>query len=1462
MGLRVGSNASNYRGGVDNQGHLTVNIGGKTFEVYDGDTLYELDEGGGRISKGLRVQGIQSRETQKINPETGQVDFGEVGGQTDKHITWKYLTDNADKLSFEDLGLQTVGRGAGDRSEIDFVNKETGESLSTQMAYEGLTRVTGWEDQADKDARDTGEWQRSVQYGETYDPLSGTYIDTTGTGGDKYQGLRGVLNETRIRDDEYLPFKGVAFDEKYFDKDFHTGVEFRTRGTKLEGGYTTDNVGTAWDVGWANVTSDYGAFMNSLGVAFNSQGLQDYGNTVRIRNNFRAESAAPFEVSNLEDIDTDEGFLEFMSDSVDWLAVNSTMSIPYMTAIAGAGVAAAATGPLSGTAILAAAPGFAIHAGTIWNDLDPENRTKENLPKVYGAGLANTVLDVAGLGGAIQGAKFFTKEGFELAAKQYAQKHGVTEEVAKKNLKNITKAEVGKFAQHNADVAEEMLKRHKLLTATMGRIAKSAPLEAMTEVGQEVNAYLTAQHINGDPVDDRELMNIVLNSAAAGFAIGGTIGGVSGASQAAQANALRNKWTKDYDPDANNAYLAAIEVEEDSYGIPDDERSVLHDLDRLREASKDSKVTAGYTANLAQKGLKSNVVSDLVKVDEFTGLQLPTVSEVGSRIAKSAARLTKAASRNEISPEDMKNPFLRTLYKTVDFMGGGGRNFEGYQDFLEGTFSNIASSKDALASLNLAATPGNARMVTGVVNGLKDAGMLRKAREAGFDLNKLSESDRAKFDNLTGNLNSQASMKILMKLNNSVDAMYQAELNSLIKEYGKNSPEVKAFQSKKVDDYYANATSIDRVKAMKDPKELQRYIKEAIKKKLSDPNVSAEDKKRIKEIDPEDLVDRIINEGETDVFSMVEGIKSGGSGRLLDLSELEGFTEKFGDENIFADVNRLSRDTAKRVAHMEYFGDGGRMLDYIMDGAIEHEIEANGLTEEQAIHKVSRIAADYKDIIDSKSNNYRRIKNKKVAKAQRFLLSYTSFVALALAGAASVPEWGTAFLTMRSDKGFMSYMGDAFKKSFKPLVMRTFEAPIGHFEELVNKTTGETKRSMVLQDEMFNQLHQIGVPVELSDVYNKWGMEGSEPISNWAQQLQSAFFTATLVDPITYSQRVFNGGLALDFIRDKLDILMLHEPGTPFKQAQGEAYYDLKSLGMNVDGVLKILKDRGQPASELNYDTKIGTSFQNEINSVTDIQDRANQNGLTYEEQLANDILSKNASYDRNDELFLNDQIGTVMQNFINTNIQNPGSANRPLLFQDPRLALITQFNGFISTVTTTLVPKLWNDRVMAGVRTKNPNLTLEGFKFIVLMFMLGALGQYLKDLAKGNEEDLNPFTHPYYDFDDLIKRAFMSSGIIGQFEKPLNWILPQPFNRDENIGIRAGSDLLGPNIRHGENIMNAIKKGVTGSEETGPSGGVYEVKPDASKGLNELLKSVPVTSTWSNLRHDVAGIDTSKWRN
>ena len=196
--------------------------------------------------------------------------------------------------------------------------------------------------------------------------------------------------------------------------------------------------------------------------------------------------------------------------------------------------------------------------------------------------------------------------------------------------------------------------------------------------------------------------------------------------------------------------------------------------------------------------------------------------------------------------------------------------------------------------------------------------------------------------------------------------------------------------------------------------------------------------------------------------------------------------------------------------------------------------------------------------------------------------------------------------------------------------------------------------------------------------------------------------------------RAVRGSIADDYILGKLKLISTQRSGnTTYTNEIQEAEEHLRNLGINVDDMITLYDIDGP---------------------------------LTPEQQKIFDDNMREAQF-----------------NFINEAVALPQSANRPLLYQNPHLALFTQFQGFIATFTANHIPKMWGELVSRGT----PAMKYNAFAVMTSMIALGFASQYLKDLLKYWQPT------PYLDSTEKIQRAIGASGLLGSGERVINFFFP-----------------------------------------------------------------------------------------
>jgi len=555
----------------------------------------------------------------------------------------------------------------------------------------------------------------------------------------------------------------------------------------------------------------------------------------------------------------------------------------------------------------------------------------------------------------------------------------------------------------------------------------------------------------------------------------------------------------------------------------------------------------------------------------------------------------------------------------------------------------------------------------------------------------------------------------------------------------------------------------------------------------------------------------------------------------------KGF-EEFSSQNLFEALNRNQIEISKFVSSAEYFGDGGWKLNQLFDD-LKKETQAglNDLDEKD----IRQFAYYTKAVIDSAHGNFNRIASNEWAAVNRYLTSWTIFSGLPLAAIASFPETAMIYFNLKDDQEFKRAT-DIMVKDLASIFNKALKADVKNTEKL---------------------LKQIGLATDQNTVVDRYAT-GERDIS--FLRAHEAFFKGVGIQKITQFQRRLNAAIGLDFIKSNFSILRLAP--RRYNQVTGDrhafdfdkftererlAYNQLKELGMDVEsvdqyvsGIDELLRDslfdlsdntleNRQSPLDILFDVtnkvnpRVGKEF--EVMPVYNKEGKAiNQlKGISPREQLLRTIArgefkSRTRSYqdgtiervknklrineqklvDRVQELAasLDDEIETGIYRFVNERVQLPGASNRPLFFQDPHYQLLTQFNGFLSTFTANIVPKLWNRNLRKG----NTKVKYDTFALMILMMGLGGASQYLKDLIKFLEPS------PYLDGPRYVQRAIYASGILGQYERVLDFAVPLYPDRDTGLDALSRAILgeAGPASRNIQNVFTGMGQLVEGETE------------------------------------------------
>jgi len=504
------------------------------------------------------------------------------------------------------------------------------------------------------------------------------------------------------------------------------------------------------------------------------------------------------------------------------------------------------------------------------------------------------------------------------------------------------------------------------------------------------------------------------------------------------------------------------------------------------------------------------------------------------------------------------------------------------------------------------------------------------------------------------------------------------------------------------------------------------------------------------------LYNKIANNEDATEFSLVEGVEfiPGSAKSATDqISSKPGY-EKFANTNILQNMINEANQTAKYVAYTKYFGAGGKDLDMLLQGMLDDKI---------APEDVAHVAYHVKNIIDAGTGNYKPLKNRKIAAFQRAAAFYSSIVGLPLSAISSMPEFAMILYQGRGGKD----------------VQRGINAAAGEVRDMLKGIAEMKIHPSLLDTPRANidrkgqeRLTRAGLFADDATIATRLGLGETDVSKAWWQK---QFFKYSGIAGITQLQRAIAASAVSGFVGDRIRILAAKPADAEYNQEQLDVYMQLANLGIDVDGMVELYNKYNDPRMGVNGETIFDTLMDD--NPATDA-----------------------------DFKYLDTQMNNATWHFVNDRVQNPQAFNRPLFFQDPHFQLFVQFNGFISTFTANIVPKLWNDYLKNG----SPRMQYNTFAMMVTMMALAGGSQWLKDYIKFGGST------PYLNDAQLVQRALQSAGLLGTGERILQAALPLYKSRDEGIADRLFGETVGssPTLRNLITAGKAVEALGTGDTE------------------------------------------------
>ena len=990
-----------------------------------------------------------------------------------------------------------------------------------------------------------------------------------------------------------------------------------------------------------------------------------------------------------------------------------------------------------------------LYAGQTWNDMEGDNDNKSATLAV-GSGVVQSILDRFGLKGLGGFRKNPVKAIIEDLPKEYAVLNNVSLAEAKIAIKEAADQSMGAFAVEAENIAKRQLKAKSTSKRIMGGIGVGSITEGLTEVGQEAIGYTAAVAGSDKVFDMEEFEERLANAALAGTALGGAFsipGTVNNQIGWMDAAARFG------DPITETESEKFKKEEIDTHGTVRSIPQVLSDIRGKIAERKRQKTSLSQEAT-------NNMLRATGKADLIKNLDGPMTPQ----------EWAEEHEANEAATPFSEKGMNKLMNITALWQGS-------VTDAYKGLVKRSSSARAASSILGGMLTPlhGGAGLeaaqhhkVTEYKNmvvipkkvyeklGLKSFLGIHSAKQKAKISDRIYSVLRSAVDPKTGKFDSNLIPK---------DTEGRAEIVIVGDQLIALGERMRADQVNAGSDmgdvvnYLHKYKSLNKAAVQASPDEFKRLLMQQF------PDL---DPTKAQEITDNIIDNPLVNDIGDAMQSNIGSLNpSSHKARTLSLSEQTDANGKevFGDfynRDIFANVANAAKAAARYVTQMEYVGKDGEVFGQLFDDMLSEGVPRAD---------IAKAAYKTRNILEAVSGNFNRPKTDAGKKAMRFQKSamfWMTLSALPLATFSSLPELAMTQGALSNEQIFGNDNG-----SIKTIV-REFVAKFVPQLEKVEQS---------LEDELMNNNPRSeGDRVMGESGFYQWDVgaatvAGVSEVNDNRRIAMEAFFKVTGLTSWTDFTRAIRGAMAYDFISINAKILGSTQYNEEFSDGKlknnkftrdaQEAEQKLRSLGVPVEQFVR-----------LQYKVD---NFAGGVNS------------LTAEEKIFWEKTIKESTF-----------------NFVNQTVPIPGAANRPLLYQDPRFALFTQFQGFISTFTANQLPRMWNDYIKRGT----PQMKYNTFVLMATMIALGFFSQAMKDLIKfdDDEDDQGTLGNPYLDKPEYIRRGVMASGLFGTGERVIDMVAPIYGQRSSGVGdwlynqATGESPTLGYVGRFGDAAMNLAK--------------------------------------------------------
>ena len=1256
------------------------------YSFIDADTLAstnEVDKNGNPLK--FRMKGIDAPEVTKIFG-ANNFNIGTAGSNRANEA----LQTLAKKEGFTNV-IRTGKFDPNGREIIDLQN-DKGQSWEETLMKTGVLDVNRYTSAAGVRASRVASALGTDGLGENYDVarnvIANAIADETA-----YE----TMFRQRATDETQLAYSGGLYASN--------NVMFRDESRDLEN-KATSPFSTAWEVGLTGAIEGLYGAVELIGETSGWNWAENVGEAGIYRARQKIQNK-PEIVTSYKDIDGifgKEGFLQYIAN-------NAAISLPYMAAtIAGAVAApyvgASAVGVAATGAVLSP---VALYTGTIWNDQEGDNK---NAFLAVAGGISQSVLDRLGLK-FLNPQALLSKEGRNEAITALTTgtetRAAMSLPDAKKLLLTLTRQETAKLSTDAAQFAKKQITARNIAKNQLTRIAKAGTGEGITEALQEAIGYTAAHTAHGfRDWDASEFNDRLIDATIAGTSLGGAISIPGGVYDYGAWVDVAYRTGPDTGKQTSNMGLKAqqdIAANGQQYNVQQENLKVKAATDNNTRQIENLRTRLSRNLSPSQRQRAEARLAELQGIDandrvdaHISSKEQRTVPQLAKDWWKGIPGLWRGLTRQATDNQGGIQESSTTARILAESVGGNLQRSTSGQSYENRKHHLISEVRHKLGDVSqLLASFGRTDK--------------RKSR---LEFSEQYYSAFAAAKERATRENRQINWDTDLPQNLRPQANAFRAFHSKLVETGNNLHEMQAAHNSElgyVEDYLSRYKSLDKLAIEKNRAEFEQAltnIRDENNQQVITPQAATKLTDAILQIDGADIPSDFEVNGGFSVTDRTTFRPQSHRARTLNLSDRSEF-QQFMERDIFTNMSNAAKSAIRYTVLEEHVGSKNEKLNYKLNKIEEELIASGNYNVDQAKKRVDKLAFDLKNYFDAESGNYKRNIPPILRFAQKNILFVTTITGLPLATVSNFVELGLTSkgLTVNQifgKKGSINSIAKSFVDEIKNTANRAYGAVSNQPRPHMRGEAGHAiAKKLGFMDWEVGAAHTTGV----------------SETGRWHQRILDMYFKTILLQQWTNAARAARASIALDYITDKVSIMVAHRQSGVATNESREAEEGLRNLGLDTE-----------------FLARYHSTFVRDEQTV-----------------LPNQEMRQDWERMINDATF----------NFVNEAVALPQSANRPLIFQDPRFALFTQFQGFIATFTANHIPKMYGEMARRGTPAMKYNI----FATVSTMILLGFVSQHLKDLLKYGE------TTPYFKGTEYIRRGVGASGLLGTSERLIDFVFP-----------------------------------------------------------------------------------------